>query len=113
MKIIWSPLAIEKMAEIGRYIAQDNPTAAEKWIQTIFEKVAQLEFIPEGGRVVPEIGRNDFRELLYRNYRIIYKLSEGLVSILTVRHGKQILPVDEILPDMDKPTPSDVHLKGD
>lgn len=109
MKVIWSPLAIERMAEIGQYIAQDNPTAAEKWIQTIFEKVGQLESIPEGGRVVPEIARNDFRELLYRNYRIIYKLAEGKVSILTVRHGKQILPVDEILPDMDKQASAGAH----
>ncbi len=109
MKIIWSPLAIERMSEIGQYIAQDNPTAAEKWIQTIFEKVGQLEFMPEGGRVVPEIGRKDFRELLYGNYRIIYKVGDEQVSVLTVRHGRQLLPVEEILPDLDKTTSSDAH----
>lgn len=96
MKILWSPLAMERVAEIGRYIAQDNPAAAEKWIQTIFEKVGQLEFVPESGRVVPEIARNDFRELLYRNYRVIYMLEEGQLLVLTVRHGRQILPVAEI-----------------
>ena len=97
------------MSEIGQHIAQDNPTAAEKWIQTIFEKVGQLEFMPDGGRVVPEISRKDFRELLHGNYRIIYKVELEQVSVLTIRHGRQILPVDEILPDIDKPTSSEAH----
>ena len=48
------------------------------------------------GRIVPEIHREDIRELIYGNYRIIYRLETKKVAILTVRHGKQILPIDEI-----------------
>lgn len=107
MKIIWSPLAIERVAEIAKYIAQDNTTAAENWVDTILEKVGQLEFAPESGRIVPEIRQNDFRELLHGNYRIIYRIGTEHVSVLTVRHGRQILPVDEILPEIDKSTASD------
>ena len=36
MKIIWSPLAIERVSEIAEYIALDNPVAAEKWVDDIF-----------------------------------------------------------------------------
>ena len=39
MKIIWSPLAIERASEISEYIAQDNPTAAANWVETLFDKV--------------------------------------------------------------------------
>ena len=109
MKVIWSPLAIERVTEIARYIAQDNPTAARNWIDTIFEKIGQLEFMPETGRMVPEIRQNDFRELLYGNYRIIYRVGNEQASILTVRHGRQLLPIEEILPDLDKPTTSEAH----
>ena len=109
MKIIWSPLAIERVSEIGQYIAQDNPTAAESWIEAIFDKVGQLEFMPEVGRIVPEIHQNDFRELLYGNYRIIYRVGGEQVSILTVRHGRQILPIEEIQPDFEKTSTSEVH----
>jgi addiction module RelE/StbE family toxin len=96
MRIIWSPLAVERAAEIAEYISRDNPTAAEKWIDTVFSKVEQLKSFPESGRIVPEINSKDFRELIYGNYRIIYRVEKIQVSILTIRHGKQILPIDEI-----------------
>jgi plasmid stabilization system protein ParE len=97
MKIIWSPLAIDRASEIAEYIAQDKPSAAEKWINTVFSKVEQLKSSSEIGRVVPEIRNDQFRELIYGNYRIIYRIEKTQISILTIRHGKQILPIDEIL----------------
>ena len=97
MKIIWSPLAIDRVSEIAEYIAQDKPSAAEKWINTVFLKVEQLKSSPEIGRVVPEIRNDQFRELIYGNYRIIYRIEKKQISILTIRHGKQILPIDDIL----------------
>lgn len=97
MKIIWSPLAIDRASEIAEYIAQDKPSAAEKWINTVFSKVERLKSSPEIGRVVPEIKNDQFRELIYGNYRIIYRIEKEQISILTIRHGKQILPIDEIL----------------
>ncbi len=96
MIIIWSPLAIDRASEIAEYIALDKPLAAEKWINTIFSKVEDLELSPEIGRIVPEINNRQFRELIYGNYRIIYPVEKDQISILTIRHGKQILPIDEI-----------------
>lgn len=52
---------------------------------------------PKSGRVVPEIGDEQFRELIYGNYRILYRIEKKQVSILTVRHGKQILPIEDML----------------
>ena len=97
MKIIWSPLAIERVNEIVEYISFDNPTAAQNWIEKVFEKVKTLEVSPKLGRRVPEVERDEIREILFGNYRIIYHISVQTISILTVRHGKQILPTDEIL----------------
>lgn len=97
MKIVWSPLAIDRASEIAEYIATDKPLAAEKWITAVFSKVEQLASSAEIGRVVPEIGNDQFRELIYGNYRIIYCMEKKRVSILTIRHSKQILPIEEIL----------------
>lgn len=97
MKIIWSPLAIERVTEIARYIAQDNPTASRKWVETVFSKVEQLKPSPVSGRMVPEADRKEIRELIFGNYRIIYRADPKTISILTVRHGRQILPTEEIL----------------
>lgn len=97
MKIVWSPLAIERVSEIADYIALDNPLIAEQQIDIIFKKVEGLNEFPEIGRIVPEIKNNQFREIIYGNYRVIYKNSKNQISILTIRHGKQILPIDEII----------------
>jgi toxin ParE1/3/4 len=96
MDIIWSPLALDRVSEIAGYIAQDKTSAAEKWVKAIFSKVEQLEVSPEIGRIVPEIGNSQFSELIYCNYRIIYRVEKTRISILTVRHGRQLLPIDEI-----------------
>ena len=96
MKLIWSPLAIDRVAEIAQYIALDSPNSAQKWVDSIFQVVERLERFPKSGRVVPEIMQDDFREIIHGNYRIIYRLQSESVSILTVRHGRQILPIDEI-----------------
>jgi toxin ParE1/3/4 len=97
MRILWSPLALDRISEIAQYIAQDNPTAAENWVETIFAKVEQLRSFPKSGRIVPETDNQKIREVIYCNYRIIYRIEEKRLSILTVRHGKQILPEDEKL----------------
>ncbi len=97
MKIIWSPLAIDRASEIAEYISLDNPTAAIRWIDDVFEKVLILNSSPQIGRTVPEIKQKEIREIIFGNYRIIYRIEKLNVSILIVRHTKQILPIDEIM----------------
>ena len=47
MRIIWSPLAIDRASDIANYIAKDKPSTAEKWINAVFSKVEQLSSSPE------------------------------------------------------------------
>ena len=96
MKIIWSPLAVEKISEIAEYISRDDPIAATNWVNSIFNRARQIKSFPEIGRSVPEIRRSEIRELVYGNYRIIYRLETEQISILTVRHFKQILPIEDL-----------------
>ncbi len=96
MKLIWSPLALERASEIVDYISLDNPSAANRWLNHVFDKVEQLISSPELGRIVPEISDNKFREIIFGNYRIIYHIEPTTISLLTIRHGKQILPIEEI-----------------
>ncbi|MDP2862884.1 MAG: type II toxin-antitoxin system RelE/ParE family toxin [Desulfobacterales bacterium] len=97
MRIIWSPLSVDRASEIADYIARDKPAAAEKWVNTVFSKVEHLKSSPEIGRIVPEINDIRFRELIYGNYRIIYRIEKNQISILTIRHCKQLLPLNEII----------------
>jgi len=96
MKIVWSPLSIERIQEISEYISNDSPGEALNWVERIFDYVSKLKSFPQLGRRVPEIKRNNYRELIFGNYRIIYRADEKQIIILTVRHFKQILPINEI-----------------
>ena len=96
MKIIWSPLALERVSEIADYIAQDNASAAEKWLKSVFDRVLLLKHFPHSGRIVPEVNRPEIREVFVKKYRIIYRVDTKSLSILTVRHGLQLLPIDEV-----------------
>ena len=51
MKIVWSPLAIERAYEQAVYIAQDRPQAALKWLDGLFSVVERLVRFPESGRI--------------------------------------------------------------
>ena len=96
MKVIWSPFAIDCVSDIASYIALDKPKAARQWIDDVFDRVKNLEKFPQIGRIVPDAKRKEIREILFKNYRIIYRIDKEQINILTVRHGKQMLPIDAI-----------------
>ena len=95
MKVEWSRLALDRVSDIARYIAEDNPDATERWVDELFDSVARLADFPESGRVVPEVGVRRIRELIFGAYRVIYSVKDK-VEILTVRRGSQLLDVSEI-----------------
>lgn len=96
MKIQWSPLSLERISEIAENIAYDKPGASVNWVDSVFEAVERLKQFPESGRIVPEMKRQDIREILLGNYRIIYRIEDQYISILTVRHGKQLLSKENL-----------------
>jgi toxin ParE1/3/4 len=96
LKITWSPLAVEQVRDIVSYIALDKPSAAEKWAEKIFYSVERLIDFPDSGRVVPEINRNEIREIVQGNYRVIYKVEKKEILILIVKSYRQILKPEEI-----------------
>lgn len=95
MRIVWSPLALERVEDIARYIAEDNPVAATQWVEELFATVERLADFPRSGRMVPEIGSPRIRELIFGAYRIIYGIKDQ-VDILTVRRSSQLLRMSEI-----------------
>lgn len=43
------------------------------------------------GRIVPELDEPNIRELILRNYRIIYRILEKEVQIIRLFHGSRII----------------------
>jgi plasmid stabilization system protein ParE len=96
MKIEWSPLSIKRANEIAEYIALDSLEESNKWRQDLINRVEQLKKFSTSGRVVPELNDILKRELIFGNYRIIYRISENKIFILTLRHIRQRLADDYI-----------------
>ena len=103
VRIIWSPLAIQRVAFVALEIAGDRPAAADRWVRSIFARTKQLSAYPASGRMVPEFARPELRQLPHPPYRLIYRVETARVVILTVRHGREEVDPTEIL---DRDTPS-------
>lgn len=95
MKVVWSPLALEKLEASAKFIALDKPSAANKWVNDIFDRTDLLGSQPELGREVPELLGSNYREVIFGSYRIIYKV-ENEIKILTLRNSRQLLSLDDI-----------------
>lgn len=91
-EIIWSPQAIENVEAIKRYISDDSPIYAQLVAEKLVAAVERLGVFPEPGRVVPEFRDPRLREILWRDYRLVYRLSETKIEIVTVFHGAQLFP---------------------
>ena len=43
---------------------------------------------------MPELGRDDVREMVLRSYRIVYRVAAGRLVVLTVFEGHRLFPDD-------------------
>lgn len=96
--IIWAGVAENDLEEIIEYIAIDSPASALKTLKRIRQKASSLYTLPERGRIVPELqdqGVLLYRELIVPPWRIIYRISEMKVYVLSVLDARQ--NVEDIL----------------
>jgi plasmid stabilization system protein ParE len=76
---------------IHEYIAKDSPGYANRTIEKIVGTVETIPAFPFLGRAVPEIGLPAIRERIVGNYRIMYRIAESAIQILTVHHSARSL----------------------
>lgn len=101
MKLRWTLRARKDLEEIGIYIARDSPTAARRWIERLRIRARKAAQAPRAGRVVPEVQREDVREVFLGSYRIVYRLGRDVIEVITVFEGHRLLRWDDI-PDPEE-----------
>ncbi len=97
-KVFWAEIAEEDLKSIIEYIYADNPSAARDNLKKIKTKTLDLCSFPQRGRVVPELkehGILQYRELIVPPWRVIYRISESLVYVLSVIDSRR--NVEDIL----------------
>ena len=95
MKIFWTKEALLRLQDIEEYISRDNPLMAIEFVDKLISLAESLIDNPEKGRIVPELSLENIRELLHKNYRIVYLVKKSSINILTVFEGHQLLKKEE------------------
>ncbi len=98
MRLTWSPLADGQVDDALAYIAADDPAAAHRWLERLLERVKSLADYPDSGRIVPELQREEIREIIVEPYRVMYRRSVDVAEIAAVRHAARDFDEGEIAP---------------
>jgi len=86
-KVIWTNNAEFDLESIIEYIKLDSINIAKSIFFEIKEECQKLYYFPERKRIVPElqqVGISKYRELIYKRWRIIFKIKEDKVFVLLV-----------------------------
>jgi toxin ParE1/3/4 len=94
IRLLWSPQAVEDVEAIRAFVARDSEHYANLLVERIVAAVDRLDSFPLSGRVVPEVGDELLREVVYGNYRIVYRVQPAVVEIVTVFHSARLLRLE-------------------
>ncbi len=97
LNLVWTNEALNRLSEIDEYISQDSVTRARKFINNLIKSTSTIPQYPQRGRIVPEFGVSDIRELIHNNYRIVYRVKKDQVQILTVFEAHRLIRTHEII----------------
>lgn len=88
MTIHYTTRFLYEVDEQAEYLAQYSPTRASLFVNSVFRQLELLKQHPQLGRVVPESGEETIRELLFRQYRMIYRtVADDRIDVLALQSG--------------------------
>lgn len=90
-EVVWTNQAWLDLENIADYISRDSEYYASQVVKEIQQAINLLPEFPRKGRAVPEINDPSIRELLVANYRLIYRIEEERICIVTIVHSARDL----------------------
>jgi plasmid stabilization system protein ParE len=87
VRVDWAGPAVRDLESIWSYIARDSEYYADRFAERIVAAVENLTSFPELGRVVPEVMNSSIREVLFQNYRLIYRVEPDRILVVAVMHA--------------------------
>ena len=87
-KVLLTDAAVRDWEELHAFIAEhDSPAAANRVLDGIEKAVSLLTAFPRRGNYPRELlplGIKEYREVLFKPYRIIYRVSGNLVHVYVI-----------------------------
>jgi plasmid stabilization system protein ParE len=90
-QVVWAEPALNDLDAIADYIALDDPEAARRLVQKIFEHIDHLEMHPRLGSKLPELPGWRYRQIVEPPCCIFYREDSGRVLILHVMRSERLL----------------------
>ena len=90
-RLIWTNQALNDFDALLEYIALNAPVAARRFGEQLIAKVELLQSAPLLGSFIAEDESLTYREILQGNYRLIYRVSEDVVYLMTIHHAARLL----------------------
>lgn len=90
--IRWATSAAEDLSEAADFLAQDSPSAAQRFVERVDHAVRQLSAYPTSGRVVSELDRHNitrYREIVISPWRLFYRHEPNTVYIIAIIDGRR------------------------
>ncbi len=81
-----------QVERIGQDIEIDSPWQAERIVKLLYATPEKLRWSPRKGRIVPEFGDPNLREVTVYSWRFIYRITdEEPLEVAAVVHGRRLL----------------------
>ena len=90
VEVRWTLQAAEDLNAIVEFIARDSSQYARLLVVDIFQAVDRIAVFPQSGRIVPELNDPVVREVILGNYRLVYRLKDASLDLLTIYHGARL-----------------------
>jgi toxin ParE1/3/4 len=90
----WTDQAVEDLRSIRVFIERDSPRYGRLVAERLYEATSQIGLFPYSGRMVPELGREEVRELIVGDYHIVYRVDGEVALLLTIYRSSRLLPRD-------------------
>ena len=97
-RVRWTEQAVADVRSIREFIERDSPRYGRLVAERLVEATDRLARFARSGRMVPEAGRDNLRELIVGDYRIVYRLEADAAILLTVFRGSRLLPLSSMEP---------------
>lgn len=95
MEVSFAGSAVKDLeATLEWYKGQQAPDVGERLVREIVDQVDILRDYPEMGRVVPEFGRDNLRELIHPPFRIVYRRDARRIRVVRVWRSERLLRID-------------------
>jgi plasmid stabilization system protein ParE len=94
-EVRWSDASLDELASLKRRYNRRVTGSGDALAARILLAVDRVETFPRIGRVVPEYGQEQLREVIVSPFRVVYRIAPDHIEVSAIFHGSMLLDADE------------------